>query len=53
VNTRDLESSLYWAECRVLKIQAKLHRWTGDDISRRFGDLFNLAAPRSVLSYPR
>ena len=23
-------------------MQAKLHRWAGDDPSRRFGDLFNL-----------
>ena len=23
-------------------MQAKLHRWAGEDSSRRFGDLFNL-----------
>jgi len=27
---------------RVREMQAKLHRWAGDDSSRRFGDLFNL-----------
>ena len=26
----------------VRRMQAKLHRWAGDDPSRRFGDLFNL-----------
>jgi len=26
----------------VRKMQAKLHRWAGEDASRRFGDLFNL-----------
>jgi len=26
----------------VREMQAKLHRWAGDDSSRRFGDLFNL-----------
>lgn len=26
----------------VRRMQAKLHRWTGEDASRRFGDLFNL-----------
>ena len=31
------------------EMQAKLHRWAGDDPSRRFGDLFNLAAPRKRL----
>jgi len=25
---------------RVLKIQAKLHRWSGEDAARRFDDLF-------------
>jgi RNA-directed DNA polymerase len=49
VNTRDPESSLYWAERRVLEIQAKLHRWASDDPHRRFDDLFNLAAPRKRL----
>ena len=27
---------------RVRSMQIKLHRWAGDDSSRRFGDLFNL-----------
>ena len=27
----------------VRSMQAKLHRWAGEDPSRRFGDLFNLA----------
>ncbi|MGH3197339.1 MAG: hypothetical protein ACRDNT_15700 [Streptosporangiaceae bacterium] len=27
---------------KVREMQAKLHRWAGDDHSRRFGDLFNL-----------
>jgi RNA-directed DNA polymerase len=31
--------SAYFA---VRRMQTKLHRWAGDDISRRFGDLFNL-----------
>ena len=26
----------------VREMQAKLHRWAGNDPSRRFGDLFNL-----------
>ena len=41
------------AEYAVRSMQTKLHRWSGEDHSRRFGDLFNLAAPRSALSYPR
>jgi hypothetical protein len=40
------ESAVYWAERRVLEIQTKLHKWASDDPDRRFGDLFNLAAPR-------
>ena len=31
--------SAYWT---VREMQIKLHRWAGDDGSRRFGDLFNL-----------
>ena len=27
---------------KVREMQAKLHRWAGEDRSRRFGDLFNL-----------
>jgi RNA-directed DNA polymerase len=30
------------AEARVLRMQAKLHRWATDDHARRFVDLFNL-----------
>ena len=43
------DSALYWAERRVLEIQTKLHRWAGEDKSRRFDDLFNLVADPSVL----
>ena len=43
MNTRDPESSLYWAEHRVLEIQAKLHRWASDDPHRRFDDLWRSA----------
>jgi hypothetical protein len=38
--------SAYFA---VREMQIKLHRWAGEDSSRRFGDLFNLAAPRKRL----
>jgi len=31
--------SAYFA---VRRMQTKLHQWAGDDLSRRFGDLFNL-----------
>jgi RNA-directed DNA polymerase len=37
---------LWSAERSVRRMQTKLHRWAGEDLSRRFGDLFNLAAPR-------
>src|SRR5215470_5526733 len=30
------------AERTVRRMQTKLHRWAGEDSSRRFGDLFNL-----------
>jgi len=40
---------LYSAERRVLEIQAKLHRWAGDDPHRRFDDLFNLVADPAFL----
>jgi hypothetical protein len=39
----------YTAGVMVRSMQAKLHRWAGEDSSRRFGDLFNLAAPRKRL----
>jgi RNA-directed DNA polymerase len=32
----------FTASVRVRSMQAKLHRWAGEDSSRRFGDLFNL-----------
>jgi len=32
----------FTASVRVREMQAKLHRWAGEDSSRRFGDLFNL-----------
>lgn len=37
------------AEERVLQIQAKLHRWAGDDPQRRFADLFNFVYDPAVL----
>ncbi len=37
------------AEERVLRMQTKLHRWAGEDPSRRFGDLFNLVADPAFL----
>src|SRR5215472_5088194 len=49
VNTDELEHALYEAEVRVLKIQAKLHRWARDDPHRRFDDLFNLVADPGFL----
>ena len=35
---------------RVLKIQAKLHRWSGEDAARRFDDLFNLVVDPAFLA---
>lgn len=50
VNTGALsEAELYRAERRVLEIQTKLHRWSGEDRSRRFDDLFNLVADPAFL----
>jgi RNA-directed DNA polymerase len=40
VNTDELEYALSKAERRVLEIQTKLHRWSGDDPHRRFDDLY-------------
>ena len=34
----------------VREMQAKLHRWAGEDPSRRFGDLFNLACDPDFLA---
>jgi RNA-directed DNA polymerase len=49
VNTDELELALVKAERRVLKIQAKLHRWARDGPHRRFDDLFNLVADPGFL----
>ena len=49
MNTGELEYAMYVAEHRVLEIQAKLHRWAGDDPHRRFDDLFNLVADPAFL----
>src|SRR5215218_3827348 len=35
---------------RVLKIQAKLHRWAGEDAAHRFDDLFNLVVDPAFLA---
>jgi RNA-directed DNA polymerase len=37
------------AEARVLRMQARLHRWATDDHARRFVDLFNLVADPAFL----
>lgn len=49
MNTDELENALLMAECRVLEIQTKLHRWASDDPHRRFDDLFNLVADPGFL----
>jgi RNA-directed DNA polymerase len=49
VNTSDPPAGLIAAERRVLKIQARLHRWARDDPHRRFDDLFNLVADPGFL----
>jgi RNA-directed DNA polymerase len=49
VNTDELEAALFRAECRVLEIQTKLHRWARDDSHRVFHDLFNLVADPAFL----
>jgi RNA-directed DNA polymerase len=49
VNADELALTLYRAERRVLEIQAKLHRWSGDDPHRRFDDLYNLVADPGFL----
>jgi RNA-directed DNA polymerase len=43
------EAELYAAEKRVLEIQTKLHQWSGEDVTRRFYDLFNLVADPAFL----
>lgn len=35
----------------VRRMQTKLHRWAGDDCSRRFGDLFNLVYDPAFLMH--
>ena len=49
MNTDELESALFRAELRVLKIQTKLHQWARSDAHRRFDDLFNLVADPAFL----
>ncbi|MEU7154391.1 hypothetical protein AB0B15_41235 [Streptomyces sp. NPDC045456] len=49
MNTDELDSVLFKAERRVLKVQAKLHCWARDDPHRRFDDLFNLVADPAFL----
>ena len=39
----------YSAGVAVRSMQTKLHLWAARDAGRRFGDLFNLAAPRKRL----
>ena len=52
VNTGTVEwpsvDSAYFA---VRRMQTKLHRWAGDDVSRRFGDLFNLVYDPAFLMH--
>ncbi|MFF8717107.1 hypothetical protein ACF07T_37610 [Streptomyces sp. NPDC015184] len=49
MNTDELDSVLFKAERRALKIQTKLHCWARDDPHRRFDDLFNLVADPAFL----
>jgi RNA-directed DNA polymerase len=49
VNTDAPWPSLEEAWSRVLEMQAKLHRWAGEDSARRFVDLFNLVADPAFL----
>jgi RNA-directed DNA polymerase len=49
VNTDELALSVYRAQRRVLEIQAKLHRWSGEDPHRRFDDLYNLVTDPAFL----
>ena len=41
----------FTAGVMVRRMQAKLHRWAGEDPSRRFGDLFNLVYDPAFLVY--
>ena len=49
MNTDELETTLFKAEHRVLEIQTKLHRWSAEDSSRRFDDLYNLVCDPAFL----
>ncbi|QQC92385.1 beta-ketoacyl synthase N-terminal-like domain-containing protein [Streptomyces alfalfae] len=49
MNTDELDSALFGAERRVLKVQTKLHCWARDDPHRRFDDLFNLVTDPAFL----
>ena len=49
VNTGASFPTLEQAWRRVLEIQTKLHRWAGEDRSRRFDDLFNLVMDPAFL----
>lgn len=42
VNTGVAWPTPYEADLAVRSMQTKLHRWARDDVSRRFGDLYNL-----------
>ena len=37
------------AQARVLAIQAKLHRWAGENATLRFDDLYNLVCDPAFL----
>src|SRR5713101_6410445 len=41
----------FTASVMVREMQAKLHRWAGEDPSRRFGDLFNLVYDPAFLMH--
>jgi RNA-directed DNA polymerase len=49
VNTGASWPTLQQARSRVLGIQTKLHRWAGEDMSRRFDDLYNLVCDPAFL----
>lgn len=49
MNTDEREYAVMKAERRVLEIQTKLHRWSGDDPHRRFDDLYNLVTDPAFL----
>jgi RNA-directed DNA polymerase len=52
VNTGAVEwPSVDSAYFTVRRMQTKLHRWAGDDASRRFGDLFNLVYDPAFLMH--